>query len=154
MALQDATNPMQGISGPGKFAKRTDLEYQSPEYGAGAAMAQQMQGAPLASSPDVRGAAPSTFRRDVERGVAKGGSGGEVTSLYAPTQRPDEPVTHGAPVGAGAGPEALMMNQNLDTDADKARMLSYLPALESAAQSPNSSQAFRNYVRVLRANIL
>ena len=27
---------MQGVSGPGKFAKRTDLQYQSPEYGAGA----------------------------------------------------------------------------------------------------------------------
>jgi hypothetical protein len=79
---------------------------------------------------------------------------GPVTSLYEPSQRPGEPVTHGAPVGEGAGPEALMMNQSQDTPEDKARLLSYLPALESAAQDPNSSSAFRNYVRVLRANLL
>jgi hypothetical protein len=33
-------------------------------------------------------------------------------------------------------------------------MLSYLPALEALAQSPASSQSFRNYVRLLRANLL
>ena len=27
--------------------------------------------------------------------------------LFAPTQRPEEPVTHGLPVGEGAGPEVL-----------------------------------------------
>lgn len=146
MALQDMTNPMQGVSGPGKFAKRTDLEYQAPEYGDAKAMAEQVAGAPLAKSPSVRPAQAAVVR--------DAASAGAVTPLYAPTQRPNEPITHGAPVGAGAGPEALMMNQNLDTDADKIRMLSYLPALEAAAQDPNSSQAFRNYVRVLRANLL
>jgi hypothetical protein len=30
-----------------------------------------------------------------------------LTPLLAPTQRPNEPVTTGAPVGAGSGPEAL-----------------------------------------------
>ena len=29
MALEDATNPMQGVSGPSTFSKRTDLAYQS-----------------------------------------------------------------------------------------------------------------------------
>ena len=50
MALEDATNPMQGVSGPGKFAKRTDLQYQPDQYGAGIDMTQQMQGAPLAKA--------------------------------------------------------------------------------------------------------
>jgi hypothetical protein len=35
MALEDATNPMQGVSGPGKFAKRTDLQYKPDAYGEG-----------------------------------------------------------------------------------------------------------------------
>ena len=29
------------------------------------------------------------------------------TSLYAPTQRPSEPITAGMPLGAGPGPEAI-----------------------------------------------
>ena len=33
MALDEATNPVKGVSGPGKFAKRTDPEVQSTGYG-------------------------------------------------------------------------------------------------------------------------
>jgi hypothetical protein len=77
-----------------------------------------------------------------------------VTSLYAPSQRPDEPITSGIAMGEGPGPEVLGMNNNIDTQEDKDRMISYLPALEVVAASPNSSQAFRNYVRQLRANLL
>ena len=78
----------------------------------------------------------------------------QVTPLSAPTEQPDVPVTDGAALGPGAGTEALMLPTSTDTDSDKQRLLSYLPALEVAAQSPNSSQAFRNYVRILRANLL
>jgi len=77
-----------------------------------------------------------------------------VPGMFDETQMPNEPVTTGNPLGAGAGPEALMMNQSQDTPEEKARLLSYLPALEAAAQQPDSSQSFRNYVRVLRANLL
>lgn len=101
MALQDSTNPMQGVSGPGLFSKRTDLEYQSPEYGAGVEYAALKAGAPLAKTPDVRGATSTAVRQAAE----------PLTSLYAPTQRPDEPVTHGIAMGPGAGPEVLGMNQ-------------------------------------------
>lgn len=144
MALEDATNPMQGVSGPGKFAKRTDLSYQSQGYGDAAAMQQQMQGAPLAKSPDVRGATSTSVRQAAANAV---------TPLFAPTERTNEPITSGAPIGAGPGPESLMINQSVDTPEEQARLLSYLPALEAAAQAPNSSQAFRNYVRMLRANL-
>jgi hypothetical protein len=74
--------------------------------------------------------------------------------LSEPSTMPDVPVTDGAAMGAGAGMEALTMPQEQDNDVEKQRLLSYLPALEAAAQSPNSSQAFRNYVRILRANLL
>ena len=106
MALQDMTNPMQGVSGPGSFSKRTDLEYQPPAYGDGVAMAQQMQGAPLAKTPDVRGATNTAVRE----AAAKAAPQKPLTSLYAPTQRPDEPITTGVNVGAGPGPEVLSMH--------------------------------------------
>ena len=33
-----------------------------------------------------------------------------VTPLYAPTERPDEPITAGIAMGAGPGPEVLGIN--------------------------------------------
>lgn len=142
-----ARGPMAGVAGPGKFSKRTDgLSFQSTEYGSGVENAANKAGAPLAKTADVRGARASEVRAAAQEAV---------TPLYAPTQRPEEPVTAGIPMGAGPGPEVLGMNQpSADTDADRQKLLSYLPALETIAQSPSSSQSFRNYVRLLRANLL
>lgn len=93
-------NPLAGASGPGKFSKRTDkLNFQSPEYGAGVEMAQQKAGAPLAQSPDVRGATRTEINQAVDQTP--------ITPLFAPTQRPDEPITTGIALGPGAGPEVL-----------------------------------------------
>ena len=139
---------MAGVSGPGKFSKRTDgLSFQSTEYGSGVENTANKAGAPLARIPDVRPTSRS------EMGMAPSQTR-EVTPLFAPSERPDEPVTAGIAMGDGPGPEVLGINNNLDTQEDKDRMLSYLPALEVVAASPNSSQAFRNYVRQLRANLL
>ena len=141
-----ARGPLAGASGPGKFSKRTDMNMGSIAYGEGVETQAIKSGAPLASTPDVRGARAA----DVRAAAA----GAPVTPLYAPTQRPDEPITAGIPMGAGPGPEVLGMNMNQDTEEDRNRLISYLPALEVAALEPNSSQAFRNYVRMLRANLL
>lgn len=139
---------MAGVSGPGKFSKRTDgLSFQSTEYGSGVENTANKAGAPLAKTPDVRPTSRS------EMGMAPSQTRA-VTPLFAPSERPDEPVTAGIAMGEGPGPEVLGINNNLDTQEDKDRMLSYLPALEVVAASPNSSQAFRNYVRQLRANLL
>jgi hypothetical protein len=109
MALEDARNPMQGVSGPGPYAKRTDLQYSPDQYGAGVAMAQQKAGAPLAKTGGVKlSQAPS-----VPGGAPNAASTG--TDLYAPTQRPNEPVTHGVDVGPGAGSSALMMQSKFAT---------------------------------------
>lgn len=143
-----ARGPMAGVSGPGKFSKRTDgLSFESTEYGSGVENAANKAGAPLARTPDVRPTSRS------EMGMAPSQME-PVTPLYAPSRRPDEPITAGIAMGDGPGPEVLGINNNLDTQEDRDRMLSYLPALEVVAASPNSSQAFRNYVRQLRANLL
>lgn len=141
-----ARGPLAGAAGPGKFSKRTDMDLGSIAYGEGADTKAIKSGAPLARTPDVRPASAAGVRSAV--------ASAPVTPLFAPTQRPDEPITTGVPIGPGAGPEVLGINNNLDTQEDKDRMISYLPALEVVAASPNSSQAFRNYVRMLRANLL
>jgi hypothetical protein len=44
-----ARGPMAGVSGPGKFSKRTDgMSFESTEYGSGVANAATKTGAPLA----------------------------------------------------------------------------------------------------------
>ena len=104
MAMQDSTNPLQGVSGPGTYSKRTDLEYQAPEYGAGVAYQEQKSGAPLAKTPDVRGASTG----QVQAAAAQAAMG-PITPLYAPTARPEEHVTSGIDLGPGANSNALIM---------------------------------------------
>jgi hypothetical protein len=103
MALEDAVNPIKGASGPGKYAKRLD-RMPANAYGEQKETASFVnKDTPLATTPDVRPAPASNIR--------EAASMGEVTPLYAPTQRPTEPITHGIDTGKGAGSDALMMKQ-------------------------------------------
>ena len=114
MALEDATNPMQGVSGPGKFAKRTDLQYQSTGYGDGVAYDAQKSGAALSKTPDVRGVPASEIASAVQQSAPQDA----VTSLYAPTARPNEPITTGVNIGPGAGAVALAMSKATEKLSD------------------------------------
>jgi hypothetical protein len=111
-------------------------------YGQGQALMAQQAAAPMAAAPKTTISSPQISNLP------------QVTPLTAPSERPDEPVTTGIAMGPGAGPEAVTLPSNQDNDQDRQRLMSYLPALEAVALSPNSSQAFRNYVRVLRASLL
>lgn len=99
MALEDV-NPLNGVSGPGPFAKRTDLQFQPTEYGQGVEYDAAKAGAPLAKTPDVRGATPTAVREAAQESL---------TPLFAPTQRPDEPITAGIDIGEGPGSQILSM---------------------------------------------
>ena len=100
-----ARGPLAGASGPGKFSKRTDgMRLPSAGYGEGVETAAIQGGAPMAKTPSVnptslseQGMAPSQLAR--------------VTPLYAPSQRADEPITAGIPLGPGPGPEVLGVMQ-------------------------------------------
>ena len=101
MALEDARNPMRGVSGPGPYAKREDLAYKSQSYGDGVAYDAAKSGAPLATAPKN----PKLS----EAPVVPTGDAGPITSLYAPTERPNEPITAGIDMGPGVGSNALGM---------------------------------------------
>jgi hypothetical protein len=96
-----ADNPIKGVSGPGKFSVRTDLPA-SQNYGDRKAMAEQIAGAPTARTADVRGLPTGQVQA-----AAQAAPQAPVTELYAPTQRPDEPITSGVAVGPGPGPEVM-----------------------------------------------
>jgi len=104
MALEDAKNPMQGVSGPGPYAKRTDLSYQSQSYGDGVAYNAAKSGAPLSVAPKnpLISQAP-----EVTPGSAPSAS---TAGLFDKTNRPNEPVTSGIDLGPGPGSNALMMS--------------------------------------------
>ena len=91
-------NPLAGPSGPGKYSTRTDkLALGSTSYGDDTAA--------------LNTAAPKSKTRGIADNV--GGRPKEsltpVTPLFAPSQRPEEPITTGVDIGEGAGASSLMM---------------------------------------------
>lgn len=76
-----------------------------------------------------------------------------VTGFDAPSAHPDEPVTAGAPTGAGVGPEAMGLGNPMQQadQRDAQRMLEYLPVLEFVANQPGASNAMKSYVRWIKA---
>lgn len=116
------------ISGPGALSKRTDVQAPMPmtggPYGEAQEMAAIQSGADMFAAP---GPAP----------------------LTAPTMRPDEPVTAGAAIGPGPGPEALgqaEMQRNELSGLGK-----YLPMMEAMAGRQDAPRAFRALVSYVKA---
>lgn len=140
MALEEAKNPLKGTSGPGRFAKRTDLSAPSEYYGQGVEDASIKAGAPLAKAPDIRPLPAGDIREAANQAP--------VTPLFAPSERPAEPVTNGINLGAGAGAEALAMRQPDDTNF-RAAVQAAKPVLAFIADRPNTSPETRAAIRQL-----
>ena len=115
-----ADNPIRGVSGPGKFSVRTDLPA-SQNYGDRKAMAEQIAGAPTARTADVRGLPTGQVQA-----AAQAAPQPPVTELFAPSQRPNEPITSGVAVGPGPGPEVMGYNGQSEKLSDiLSQMLPY-----------------------------
>ena len=130
-------NPKAGVSGPGKYSVRTDkLELGSTAYGEGIETQAILSQSPLAKTSDVRPTSTSN-------------TGQPVTSLYAPTERPNEPITTGINPGDGAGSDSLMMNQPADYTNFNTNIQSYTPVLSHVASLENTSPETRRAIRQL-----
>jgi hypothetical protein len=136
------------VAGPGRYAKRTDggpaqklRDITGGKYGDATQFRDMEKAAPMAAQGAPAPAAPANPAQPVD-----------VTPFSAPTQKPDEPVTSGNPLGDGVGPEALGLQDPLQQidNADAQRMAQYLPALEFMANAPGASEAMRAYVRYIR----
>ena len=112
-------NPLAGPAGPGKFSTRTDnLQMGSTAYGEGVETQAIKSGAPLSKTPDVRPARAGDVREAATQSP--------LTELYAPSQRPNEPITAGIDMGAGPGANALMMQKSIAKTSDTlAKMLPF-----------------------------
>lgn len=104
--MRTPNNPAP-VSGPGALSRRTDgqpARYASGmPYGDGQDFYDVQTSAPMASTDNVAAGA-----RNARRSGATP-AGPEVTPLFSPTQRPEEPVTAGAAFGPGPGPSDMSM---------------------------------------------
>jgi hypothetical protein len=112
-------NPLAGVSGPSKFAVRTDkLELGSTAYGEGVETQAIKSGAPLAKTGNVSPARGGDVREAATQAP--------VTELFAPTTRPGEAITTGIDIGPGASSQALMMQKAVAKTSDTlAKMLPF-----------------------------
>lgn len=120
--------PRQGT--PGKaYPQRADMNAnRAPETPTNTAASAGVQPAPPMAPVEAPGINPDS-----------------VLPLDAPTQRPDEPVTAGAPYGPGPGP--INMSR-----PDLIAMKQYLPYLNFVALqqgTPDSVKAFTQYLQAL-----
>lgn len=120
----------QGTPGKG-YANRTDLGLQ-PDLSKDTAAAGGMT-APKSSAPMNLPVYPE-----------------DTPNLTDPTNRPNEPLTDGLPVGPGRGPEALT---NRDPRmADTTALKKWLPLLNPLADNPDVPDSVRTLVRYIRAS--
>ena len=135
------------VSGPGRLSRRTDGGPQQTQatmtgmpYGENAEFNTLQGQAPMSAAGQTTARAP--------RPKPGRGDGGSVP-LFSPTQRPDEPVTSGAPFGPGDGPPTNPTMASLR--ATDAQMLSkYLPDMMVMAEGPDAPDGFKRFVRHLR----
>lgn len=132
------------VSGPGALSRRTDgqgAKYMAGgEYGEGQEMMDLQTSAPMSQ-------APSAPRPSRARGAGQAmEEGSRPTPLFAPTERPDEPITAGAPFGPGPGPDALSNSPQSRPPA----VVKYLPYLEQATRWADTPDTFKAFVRYLQ----
>lgn len=115
-----------------QYQNRSDLRTQkvavppSAEYGQAEKLRRSQQAVPMAAAPPT----PSAQ-------AAPGGAGGQAfatpedtPNLLDPTNRPDEPLTHGLPFGAGGGPEVLGPPPMSDVEARLRALYARFPTQE------------------------
>lgn len=135
------------VSGPGQLSQRTDggpqqvqADMSGMPYGENQELEKIQASASMSASPSAR--SPRAKQKQAQRGPS-------ATPLMSPSGRPDEPVTAGAPFGPGDGPRSLP-NSNMQARQDAEIISRYLPDLMQIAESQDTPEGFKRFVRYLR----
>ena len=115
-------------------------------YGEGADFMDLQSMARMEQAP----AAPSAA--GARREVVQAADQSPIVPLSAPSQMRDVPVTDGAAMGPGAGPEALGLDManEVQNKAFANQIAQYMPVLMQVAANPNTSAETRDIIRQLR----
>jgi len=117
-APQNNPANVSGTGGAGQSGTQAARYIPGLPYGQGQTTMAQQQSAPMAGPSSVASANPI------------GGMLPAVTPLTAPTERPNEPVTHGMDFGPGAGSEVL----NLPRERSLSETLSSMIQFDSTGE--------------------
>lgn len=139
------------VSGPGALSRRTDGGPQQQTskmtgmaYGENADYNEMQQAAPMSASGSAKSAAVRS--RDAR---TAGKQAASAKPLFSPTDRPEEPVTAGAPFGPGDGP-SMQPGTGAIATSDAKGLAKYLPQMMTMAGDPNTPDGFKRFVRHLR----
>jgi len=156
--MPEPTTPAP-VSGPGALSQRTDGGPASQgskyvagmPYGEGADFMDLQSSAKMEGSAPVRALSPGAVRQAVQSNAPQSG----VVPFGAPTQNPDQPITHGADAGVGPGMDSLGLNtgNQVQDNAFKQQLASYMPALMYIASRPDTSPETRTAIKELRENM-
>lgn len=125
------------VSGPGALSQRTDggATSQPQMVASGGAYGDRQEMESIQAGADMA-QAPGTPRPP---------------ALTDPTANPEEPITAGAAMGPGMGPQAAGIKSDFDITNDKLRPIVH--SLEILANLPQSNPETRAYVRALKARL-
>lgn len=110
----------KAVSGPGSLSERTDMQ-------------------PLSAGQVPQSQIPSVPAKNLQPKAVQ-----PLTNLFAPTERPDEPVTAGAPVGLGRTPEP---------STQYGMIQKYMPQLESLAAKEDAPESFKIFLGLVKSSI-
>lgn len=128
------------VSGPGALSQRTD-------------------GGPTNPGEMVASSGAYGDRKDmqaIQSGAQMMPDRSSLPGLMDPTARPEEPVTAGAPLGAGIGPQAAGISSgapNVIDENTRQRLLAALPTLAWLASQPKASEQTRQFFRQVRGDL-
>ena len=116
------------VSAPGALSRRTDggpQQVQTPmtgmAYGENQDFEEMQSAAPMSASPSAK--SPSARSRQATSGSSK-----QRVPMFSQTQRPDEPVTAGAPFGPGVGEAPPPMSNRPQLSSLYARLAAENPS--------------------------
>jgi hypothetical protein len=130
------------VSGPGSLSRRTDggpiqaaKEMRGGgKYGERKALSDLQSGAQMQGNPVPNVPSPEVAANPPQ----------QLTNLFTPTERPDEPITAGASFGPGSTPTQEVTGRY--------KMISkYLPTLNEQASNPDAPETFKNFMRYVNA---
>jgi hypothetical protein len=121
------------------------------KYGEQATYQADQQGAPLSQTPTPPAGGGGSLADLLAQHLASP-QAQAVVPFSAPTNRPGEPVTSGAQMGPGPGPESLGIAPQQIVNQDVSGKLSqYLPILEAMANMPDALPGSRMFVNLIKA---
>lgn len=143
------------VSGPGRLSRRTDggpgqkvRDVPGGSYGDAQDLRNLQSSAPMSLAPGALSPTPGGS-------PASAGIPVPVVPFNAPSQRPGEPVTTGAPLGAGAGTEILGLPDPARLQQQDAQSLAYAVSVwEYLGNLPGASLSTRAVVKQLKAMLI